>query len=100
VAFALSLGLSTTLWLLTPWMLTARAIAWQRLLPQAVLTAIGLLALAIGAAFYLPRAVSTASAEFGILGVAFTMLSLLFAVPGARGDRRARRDARRITRSG
>jgi uncharacterized BrkB/YihY/UPF0761 family membrane protein len=80
VAFALSLGLSTTLWLLTPWLLTARAIAWQRLLPQAVLTAIGLLALAIGAAFYLPRAVSTASAEFGILGVAFTMLSLLFAL--------------------
>ena len=80
VAFALSLALSAALWLLTPWLLTARAIPWRRLLPQAVLTAIGLLALTIGAAVYLPHAVATASAEFGILGVAFSLLSLLFAL--------------------
>jgi membrane protein len=80
VAFAISLGLSTALWLLTPWLLTARMIPWRRLLPQAFLTAVGLLGLAIGAAIYFPRAVSTASAEFGILGVGFSLLSLLFAV--------------------
>ena len=45
---------------------------------QAFLTAIGLLALTIWAAIYLPRAVATASADFGILGVGFTLLSLLF----------------------
>jgi membrane protein len=52
---------------------------WHRLLPQALLTAVGLAALAIGGAIYLPRAIASASAEFGILGVAFTLLSLLFA---------------------
>jgi membrane protein len=80
VAFMCSLTLSTTLWLLTPWLLTARRIPWRKLLPQAFLTAIGLLALTIWAAIYLPRAVATASAEFGILGVGFTLLSLLFSI--------------------
>jgi membrane protein len=78
VALALSLALSTALWLLTPWLLTAKRIPWRRLLPQAFLTAVGLLALGIWGAIYLPRAVATASAEFGILGVGFTLLSLLF----------------------
>jgi membrane protein len=80
LAFSVSLALSTALWLLTPWLLTATSIPWRRLLPQALLTAVGLLALAIGSAFYLPRAVASASAQFGILGVGFTLLSLLFAI--------------------
>jgi membrane protein len=80
VAFAISLTLSTALWLLTPWLLTAKRIPWRRLLPQAFLTAVGLLALAIWTAIYFPRAVASASAEFGILGVGFTLLSLLFSV--------------------
>lgn len=80
LAFAVSLAISTLLWLWTPWLLLARRIPWRRLLPQAILTAVGMAALAVGAAIYLPRAVSSASAEFGILGVAFTLLSLLFAI--------------------
>jgi membrane protein len=80
VGFTVSLGLSTLLWLLTPWLLVARRIAWLRLLPQAFLTAVGIVALAIGAAIYLPYAVSSTSEEFGVLGVAFTLLSLLFAI--------------------
>jgi membrane protein len=79
-ALVLSIGLSTVLWLLTPWLLTAKTIAWRRLLPQAFLTAVGLLALAIGTAIYFPRAVATASDEFGILGVGFSLLSLLFSI--------------------
>jgi membrane protein len=80
VAFTVSLSFSTLLWLWTPWLLLARRIAWRRLLPQAFLNAVGLVALAVGAAIYLPRAVASASAEFGVLGVAFSLLSLLFAV--------------------
>lgn len=79
-ASAVSLAISTLLWLSTPWLLVARRISWRRLLPQAFLTAVGMAGLGVGAAIYLPRAVASASAEFGILGVAFTLLSLLFAV--------------------
>jgi membrane protein len=80
VALGVSLALSTLLWLWTPWLLVAKRIAWQRLLPQAFLTAVGVGAFAIGAAIYLPRAIASASGQFGILGVAFTLLSLLFAL--------------------
>jgi membrane protein len=80
LAFAASLAISTLLWLWTPWLLLARRIPWRRLLPQALLNAVGMAGLALGAAIYLPAAVASASAEFGILGVAFTLLSLLFAV--------------------
>ena len=80
LAFAVSLSLSTLLWLWTPYLLVARRIHWRRLLPQAFLSAVGLAALAIGAAIYLPHAIGSASAEFGVLGVAFTLLSLLFAI--------------------
>lgn len=80
VSFAVALGLSTLLWLWTPWLLVAKRISWHRLLPQAFLTAVAIVALAIAAAVYLPYAVSSTSEDFGVLGVAFTLLSLLFAL--------------------
>jgi membrane protein len=80
LGLAVSLALSTALWLCTPWLLVAKRVSWPRLLPQAVLSAVSLAALAVGAAIYLPHAIASTSAEFGILGVAFTLLSLLFAV--------------------
>lgn len=66
-------------WLLTPYVLLARRVPWHRLVPQAILTAIGMTALELGAAFYIPRAMSTSAAEFGSIGCAFTLLSLLWA---------------------
>jgi membrane protein len=80
LALVVSLSLSTLLWLWTPWLLVAKRIHWRRLLPQAFLSAVGLAAVAVGGAVYLPRAVASASSQFGVLGVAFTLLSLLFAV--------------------
>jgi membrane protein len=79
VGFVVSLALSTLLWLWTPWLLVAKRVPWRRLLPQAFLSATGLVTLAVAAAIYLPRAVASASAQFGVLGVGFTLLSLLFA---------------------
>ena len=79
VAFAVALALTTGMWLLTPWLLVAKQVPWRRLLPQAVLTVAALNALAVAGAIYLPRAVESASRQFGVLGVAFVLLSLLFA---------------------
>jgi membrane protein len=71
-------ALATLLWLVTPWLLVARRLPWRRLLPQALLTAGGLLAVTSSAALYAPQAVSSAAHDFGVIGVAFTLLSLLF----------------------
>lgn len=80
VAVAVSFALSTLLWLLTPWILLARRIPWRRLLPQAVLTAVGTLAFSVASVIYMPRAVESAAREFGVIGLAFVLLSWLFVV--------------------
>jgi membrane protein len=80
LAFVVSEALATLLWLVTPWLLVGRRLPWRLLVPQAVLTAVGLLALSVSAAIYAPRAVSTAAHDFGVIGVAFSLLTLLFLV--------------------
>jgi membrane protein len=80
VAFVVAEALATGLWLMTPWVLVGGRLPWLRLLPQAVLTAFGLLCVSIAAAVYAPRAISSASQDFGVIGVAFTLLTLLFLI--------------------
>lgn len=79
-ATAASLAASCALWLFTPWLLVGRQIHWRRLLPQALLTSTGLGFLGIAAALYMPRTIGSAAAQFGFIGVAFALLSFLFAV--------------------
>ena len=80
VAFIVAEALATALWLMTPWVLTAGRLPWRRLLPQAALTAFGLLCVSVWAAIYAPRAIASASQDFGVIGVAFTLLTLLFLI--------------------
>jgi membrane protein len=67
------------LWLLTPYLLLARRVPGRRLVPQAALTAIGMTILSAGAVLYVPRAIESSASEYGAIGVAFTLLSLLWA---------------------
>lgn len=66
-------------WLLTPYLLLRGRIAWRRLIPQAALCGIGMTVLTVGCALYVPRAMSNSSEQFGAIGVAFTLLSVLWA---------------------
>ena len=74
-----SLAAGTLFWLLTPYTILARRLPWRRLLAQAVLTAIGMGALRAGSAIYMPRALSSSAEQFGTIGLAFTLVSWLFA---------------------
>jgi membrane protein len=65
--------------LATPYVLLARRITAERLLLQGALTAVGMTVFAAGCAIYAPRAISTGAAEFGPIGVAFALLTLLWA---------------------
>jgi membrane protein len=73
-----SLAGSFALWLATPYILLARRVPWRRLIPQAVLSAVGMTALGGGLLIYAPRALETSSHEFGAIGVAFTLLTILW----------------------
>jgi len=65
------------LWLWTMKVLTNRDVGWAPLLPGAVLGAVGLEVLKALGAIYVPRAVASASALYGSLGVVFAILAWL-----------------------
>src|SRR3954447_19089182 len=67
------------LWLMTPYLLLARRVPWRRLIPQAALSAAGMTVLSGGLLIYAPRALENSAEEFGAIGVAFTLLTILWA---------------------
>jgi membrane protein len=75
----ISLSGTFVLWLLTPYLLLARRVSWRRLVPQAALTAAGMTMLGVGLLIYMPRALESSAEEFGAIGIAFTLLTMLWA---------------------
>ncbi len=65
------------LWLWTFKVLSTREVGWKALVPGAVLGALGFEVLKAIGAFYVPGAVSSASALYGTLGVVFATLAWL-----------------------
>lgn len=73
VTFLMSLGL----WLWTSRVLPNRRVGWRQLLPGALLGAAGLEMLKVVGAYWVPRAVASASELYGSLGVIFAVLAWL-----------------------
>ncbi len=71
------LSVNMGLWLWTFKVLGTRDVGWKALLPGAVTGAIGLEVLKAIGAFYVPKAVASASALYGTLGVVFAILAWL-----------------------
>lgn len=76
----IGLVLAFALWLLTPYVLLERRIAWRRLVPQALLTALCITAVGFGSTVYMGRAVSSSAEQFGVVGVSFALLTWLVAL--------------------
>ncbi|MET0784098.1 MAG: hypothetical protein ABWY53_07185 [Leifsonia flava] len=68
----------SAVWIVTPWLVLNRAVAWRMLLPGAVLSGIGLALAGLVARVYLPIALTEAAREFGALGMAFSYLGWIF----------------------
>jgi len=71
------LSVNLALWVWTFKVLATRDVGWQALLPGAVVGALGLEVLKAVGAFYVPGAVTSASALYGTLGVVFATLAWL-----------------------
>jgi membrane protein len=71
---------ATAIWLFTPWVLLAGRIPWRSLLPTAVATAITMGAVSVWSGFYMPGAITTAGERYGLVGVAFSLVSWLIAI--------------------
>lgn len=74
------LALAFALWLVTPYLLLERRIPWRTLIPQAMLTAIGIVGVGIWSTVYMERAISTSAEQFGVVGVSFALLTWLVAM--------------------
>ncbi|MFD9305677.1 YhjD/YihY/BrkB family envelope integrity protein [Streptomyces sp. NPDC060048] len=73
----------TALWWWSQHLLLGGAIPWLPLLPGAVITAVSITALSLGAQIYMPVALNRTLAEYGSLGPVFTVLSWLIVVCAA-----------------
>jgi membrane protein len=78
LGLALSFAGGTVFWLFTPYVILARQLSWRRLVPQAVLTAIGMDAFRAASSIYMPHALASSAKQFGTLGFAFSIVSWLF----------------------
>ncbi|HET8755586.1 MAG TPA: hypothetical protein VFM58_06245 [Solirubrobacteraceae bacterium] len=77
-AVVMSIAGGFTLALLTPFLLLGRRLPWQRLVGQAGLTAVGMVALGAWSAIYMPRAIASSAASYGTIGVAFALITWLW----------------------
>jgi membrane protein len=73
ITFVVSLGL----WMWTLRVLPNTKLPWRRLLPGALLGAIGLEVLKVLGAYYVPKAVASSSQLYGSLGIVFALLAWL-----------------------
>lgn len=79
VLIVFSLGFTALLWIITPTVLLGLRIPWRRLVPTAALTGLGMTALEVSSVVWMPRTVSASAEQFGVIGIAFAMLSWLVA---------------------
>jgi membrane protein len=77
---AATLVLSTLLWLITPYLLLGRRVSWQRLLPGALLTAVGMAGVGVWAVLWMPHTLATSARQFGVIGIGFALLTYLVVV--------------------
>jgi len=72
-----SVAFGALCWTLSPALLLGRRVPWRRLLPTAALTSVGMTALTVSSVLWLPATISSSAEQFGVIGVAFALLSWL-----------------------
>jgi membrane protein len=75
-----SIPLAFAFWLWTPRILVGARVGLRRFVPVASLTTIGMTIAALATPVYMPHLVSHNAARFGVIGVAFALLSWLFVI--------------------
>jgi len=73
------LALGAAVWTATPYLLLAGRLDWHDLVPGAGLTAIGMSTLSVTSVIWFPHSMTVSAEQFGSIGVAFALLSWLFA---------------------
>jgi membrane protein len=72
--------LGCLVWTWTPWVLLSRRVPMRMLVPGGVLMAVCMVVLSVVGGIYLPIALTSATRQYGALGVSFTYVSWLFVI--------------------
>jgi uncharacterized BrkB/YihY/UPF0761 family membrane protein len=67
-------------WVLVPWLLLDRRVAWRRLVPAGVLTGLCTAAYGIVSVVYIPRLMETYSRRYGLFGVTLALVGWLLCI--------------------
>ena len=76
---AISLTLGAAIFTATPYLLLGKRLGWRPLLPGALLAAAGVAVLGATTVLWFPRTLASSADQFGMIGVAFALLSWLIA---------------------
>ncbi len=76
-ALVVSIALSSVVWGLTPYILTAKRITKAQAVPAGILGGIAMTVLSISSTIWLPRTVAESAEQYGLIGVAFAFVSWL-----------------------
>jgi membrane protein len=74
---ALEIAVGAVCWTATPYLLLGRRLSWHVLLPGGLLTALAMSLIAVASVVYLPHSVGSSASQYGLIGVAFALLSWL-----------------------
>ena len=66
-------------WLWTPYILLGKRVPWHRLIPTGFVTTVCITVYSIGTAIFLPDIFTTNAERYGLIGIAFGMVTWLFA---------------------
>jgi membrane protein len=77
-----AIALGAAFWGWTPYLLLGRQLSRRRLLPTGILTAAGISVYSIGTAIFLPEIFTHNAERYGLIGIAFSLVTWLFAYSG------------------
>jgi membrane protein len=79
---AVAVTLNAAFWAWTPYVLLGARLEWRRLVPTGLLTALGVTIFAIASAIYMPVIMTHNATRYGLIGVAFGLVTWLFVYAG------------------
>ena len=67
-------------WLLISWLLLGRRIRWRPLIPGALASGIGTVAVHFGSGIYMPHVIAKNAARYGAIGITFAIMTWLYII--------------------
>jgi membrane protein len=77
ISLTIALASNAALWLMTPFVLLDGRVPWRRLVPTALLSAVGMSGLSVASVIYMPDAIATSADRYGTIGIAISLVSWL-----------------------